>query len=382
MEQARKHLLLTTLILIGFGIVIIYSSTAIPTKSDPYYFLKRHLLWLCISGIGMLCAMSIDYRKLLPLAKYLMLLAGILLVLVLLPGMGTTVYGARRWLRYGEFGFQPSEFANIAVIIFVAAYLHLRQGKLHRFFGGFLPVAVIVGCTCMLVLVEPDVGSAAVIGMVAASMLFVGGIRLSHFACVTSCTLPLIAYYAYTKFEHVRDRIHGFLNYELDPLGKGYQVMQSLIALGAGGLFGVGLGMSKQKLHFLPAGYSDFIFAIIGEELGFIGAATVVMLFTLLFISGIRIAHHAPDAFGAYLALGFSISIALRTIINIGVVTASIPTKGIPLPFISYGGSSLFFNLVAIGIMLNIAEHSQRKAPPPDTTQQPDHVHPDRTALT
>jgi len=339
------------------GIVMIYSSTSIyawETYHDSFFFIKRHLAFLFIGAILAYFMMCIDYRKLKSIAKPLLLCAFILLMLVLIPGLGREVSGAQRWFRFKFISFQPSELANLAVIIYVADFISRRQAFMKSFWWGFMPPMFVLGINAILILLQPDLGTTVAISAVVLTMIFVAGVRLTYLFSLLLASLPAL-YVLIFSVPYRRMRILAFLNPWLDPRGSGFQIIQSQVALGSGGIFGVGLGHSKQKLFYLPAAHTDFIFSIIGEEMGLLGTIGVIILFILFIQQGIKIIKNAPDKFGYFLSLGLILMICLKAVINIGVSCGLLPTKGLPLPFISYGGSSLMFDMVAIGILLNIA---------------------------
>jgi cell division protein FtsW len=267
--------------------------------------------------------------------------------------------GARRWLKLGPIGFQPSEMAKLVLIIFIADIIDRKQSKNKEFKKCVLPVLIITGIFSLLIYIEPDLGNTVILAVLFMVMLFVGGAKIRHLLSIILCAMPLL-YIAVLRVGYRKGRLLAFLNPEDDIMGKGYHLYQSLIAFGSGGLFGKGLGASTSKLFFLPQPHTDFILAIIGEELGFAGVSVIIILFALILYRGIRIALGAPNLFGTMMAVGISSLIAMQTIINIAVVTACIPTKGLPLPFLSFGGSSLIFNLIGIGIMLNISMHMRK----------------------
>jgi cell division protein FtsW len=298
--------------------------------------------------------MSFDYRHLRRFAKPILLTALVLLVLVLIPGLGREVSGARRWFRFKFISFQPSEFANLAVIIYVADFLARKKDTIKSFVWGFLPVILALGCVALFILAQPDLGTTLALGVVVFIMLFIAGARLRHMMYMLLPSIPLL-YFLIFSVPYRRMRIMAFLNPWADPKGSGFQIIQSQIALGSGGIFGVGLGHSKQKLFFLPAAHTDFIFSIIGEEAGLIGTIGVIALFIYFIQQGLKIVKFAPEKFGYFLSLGLVSMITLKAIVNIGVTCALFPTKGLPLPFISYGGSSFIFDMISVGILLNIA---------------------------
>jgi cell division protein FtsW len=264
------------------------------------------------------------------------------------------VSGARRWFRFKFLSFQPSELANLAVIVYIADFIACREEVLKTFLRGFLPPMAVLGIISLLVLVQPDLGTVIALGAVVFIMLFAAGVKVEYLAGIILASIPAL-YILIFRVSYRRARILAFLNPWLDPKGSGFQIIQSQIALGSGGITGVGLGHSMQKLFYLPAAHTDFIFSIIGEETGLLGTLTVIALFVLLILQGLKVVKNAPDKFGYFLALGLVSLISVKVVINIGVSCGLLPTKGLPLPFISYGGSSFIFDLVSIGILMNIA---------------------------
>lgn len=364
MRGIRISFLMVVFSLIAVGIVMIYSSTAIyawDKFNDSAYFLKRQALFISIGLLLSMLIMSIDYHYLSRHAKTLVLCAAGLLILLHVPGISREISGAKRWFKVFGFSFQPSEFACFSVIIYVASFLS-RKGlrRIDDFTHGFLPSLIVLGLMSILILIQPDLGTVIALSLVVLIMLFSAGARFKHILYLLLMTLPFLFILIFSV-PYRRQRILAFLNPWADPLGAGFQLIQSQIALGSGGLFGRGLGKSLQKLFYLPAGHTDFIFSIVGEEIGLAATSAVVCLFGLLFIYGCRIIRQSRDAFGAYLSLGFLSLISLKAIINIGVSTAMFPTKGLPLPFISYGGSSLIFDMMAVGILMNVSRFSQHQ---------------------
>jgi len=358
MRSIRSSIFLIVAVLIAVGIVMIYSASAIYAYSnmgDSLYFLKRHLIYLGIGLVMMFLAMSIDINRLKQLAKPIIAASIILLILVLIPHIGKEIAGAKRWFRLGMVNFQPSELAKIAIIVYMADFISRKEVVIKKLLLGYVPAIMVLGLMVGLILLEPDLGTAITISIIAVIMLFVGGARPSHIFVSFLASLPAL-YVLLFSVPYRRKRIMAFLNPWADKRGTGFQIIQSFVALGSGGLFGVGLGQSKQKLFYLPASHTDFIFSIIGEELGFVGTACVVMLFVLFVWQGMKVSFKAIGTFEKLLGLGIVSLIALEVIINIGVTAGALPTKGLPLPFISYGGSGLIFHLTAIGFFLNIAK--------------------------
>lgn len=338
------------------GVIMVYSSSAIVAferYGDDAYFLKRHLFYLVVGVFLALFLMSFDYKRLQKFSKPIIFFSVCLLVLVLLKGR--EIGGAKRWFRFGQFSFQPSELAKISLIIYLADVLARKKVKLKNFFHGFLPPALVSGFVILLILVQPDLGTAIAVSIITTILFFVAGIRTRHILLSILALLPILCI-AIFSVPYRRRRILAFLNPWQDPRGIGFQVVQSFLALGSGGLVGVGLGHSTQKLFYLPEPHTDFIISIIGEELGFIGTASILILFILFLWQGMKVAFNCHDLFGKFVSLGIVSMIILETVINIGAGTGSIPTKGLPLPFISYGGTSLMFHIASVGILLNIAK--------------------------
>lgn len=347
----------TTIALLGIGIVMVYSSSAVSAYvnfHDSYYFLKRQLLWVTFGIIAMFFVMTVDYHWWRKIAKPILLFTLILLILVLVPGLGKVVNGARRWLGFGSVYLQPSEFAKLSMVLFSAEYLTMRQDKITYFTKGLLPQLGVLLIVFGLILKEPDLGTSLSIAGTVFILLYTAGAKISHLASLGLAGIVGIVIAIIVEPYRLR-RLLAFSNPWADPLDTGYHIIQSLYAIGSGGLFGVGLGRSREKFLYLPEPHTDFIFAILGEELGLIGTITVVVLFFLFAWRGYKIALSARDIYGSILAAGITTMIILQAIMNIAVVTASMPVTGIPLPFISFGGSSLIFTLAGVGILLNIS---------------------------
>jgi cell division protein FtsW len=348
-----------TVALIGLGLVTVWSASsalAQEAHGNPYYFLFRQAVWAAIGLVGMAAAMSMDYRRLRrPGVVYAVVAVTTLLLIAVL--FMRPVNETHRWLRMGPLSFQPAELAKLAMILFLAYHLERRGDRVNEFLPSLFPALLLLGWFAFLIFIQPDLGSAATLVLIGGVMLYLAGLRVRYFWASAVLALPLL-YHAVTAASYRRDRIEAYLNPWSDARGSGYQLIQSLIAVGTGGLRGVGLGEGRQKLFYLPYPYSDFIYAVIGEELGLLGASAVVLAFVLLLWRGIRAAWKAPDAFGTYLAAGLTLSIVLQALINVSVVLGLLPTKGIPLPFISAGGSSLVLTLVSVGLVLNVSQHA------------------------
>jgi len=356
-------LIVAVFILLAVGIVMVYSasSTIAGAKfDDSNYFLKRHIIRVLIGLGAMMIAARVNYHIFRKLSRAGLIAAFVLLVYVLFAGTGVAK-GASRWLNLGGVTFQPSEFAKYALIFYMADALVRKRDKLGSFTDGYLPLLIILGGIAALILLEPDFSTAAVITFLVLMLFFAGAVRMRHICATGIAALPFFAMAVYTSPYRMK-RFLSFLNPEADPLGAGYQIKQSLISLGSGGLFGLGIGQSKQKLLYLPEPHTDFIFAILGEELGFIGAVTVLTLFLVILWRGMVIAKNASDSYGRLLAAGITLCIVVPAFINTGVVCGALPATGMPMPFISYGGSSLLFTLTAVGILINISSRPLKGA--------------------
>lgn len=351
----------TTLVLVGLGLVMVFSSSAYTSgelRGDGYYFLKRQAFWAFLGMFAMVFFANFDYWKLKKYARLALIINFVLLGLVFVPGIGVELSGAARWIGIGGYTVQPSEFTKLALILFTAAFLSQKNIDVRNLWKGVLPPLVFMGASFLLILSQPDLGTGVAVAATVVVILFAAGMQGKHIFLLGAAGLPLLGYLALAE-EYRRRRFLAFLNPWEDRLDTGYHIIQSLYALGPGRLFGVGLGRSRQKFFYLPEPHSDFIFAMIGEELGFIGGVTVILLFFLLIWRGFKLALMAPDMFGSLLAAGIISMIAIQVVINIGVVTGSLPVTGINLPLISAGGSSLFFTLSSIGVLLNISRYSQ-----------------------
>lgn len=361
MNTSAKIVLLCVSVLLMVGIVMIYSSSAVYAHTafgDSTYFVTRHLFFLVLGLAAAVFCMTLPAEFFRNHARHVMLGSIILLLAVLIPGIGAQVGGARRWIRMFGFGFQPSEIAKLALILYLADFTARKRHQIGDLKQGFLPAFSVIGLTGALILLEPDLGTAVAIGFIGLSVLFVSGIRLKYLASVTAGIIPLL-YFIIICAPYRLKRIIAFLNPWEDPRGTGFQLIQSFIALGSGGVFGVGLGGSRQKLFYLPQSHTDFIYSIIGEELGFWGTTLVLILFALLVWHALSIALRLKEPFMSRVILGISMMIAFEVIVNIGVSAGALPTKGLPLPFISYGGSSLVVHLAAIGVLLNMSRGAE-----------------------
>jgi cell division protein FtsW len=357
--KSDKLLFVATLLLVCTGIVMVYSASAVMAMErfqQPYLFLVKQLAWAIIGLAVLPIVMRIDYRNYRqPAVIWVGLgVAAVALVAVL---FGPSRNGATRWLVIGSLGIQPSELAKVTLIIFMAALLERRMDRIDDLTYSLLPVGVVLGGIVGLILLEPDLGTAACVVMIAAVMVFSAGINYRYVFGVFLAALPAL-YFVIATSEYRRRRVLAFLDPWADPLGDGWQMIQSMIAVGTGGLFGRGLMGGVQKLFYLPEPHNDFIYSVIGEELGLAGASLVLACFCVIAWRGLRAAVRAPDRFGAFLAVGLTTMVVFQAFFNISVVLALLPPKGIPLPFVSAGGSSLLINLVGMGILLNVSQHA------------------------
>lgn len=345
------------------GIVMVYSASAVYAMEkydDPYFFIKRQALWMALGAGVMLYAANMDYRKFQRLTYPIMALTFLFLIAVMIPGLSKEVGGARRWLSIGGLAFQPSELAKFALVLFIAKSLVKRKDLLKNFTYGYLPKLIVLGFFFLLILFQPDFGTAMIIAGVAFLMFFVGGVRFKFLFYSCLALIPLLVT-AVMNAEYRRQRILAFLDPWQDPAASGFQAIQSFYAFGRGGYWGLGLGGSKQKLFYLPEAHTDFIFAVIGEELGFIGTTAIVILFGIVMWRGFSAALRVNDSFGSNLAVGLTLLIVFQAFTNMAVTVGLLPTKGLTLPFISSGGSSLVMSMLCMGVLLNISEHAVKR---------------------
>ena len=350
-------LLGAVLLLLMFGVVMVYSASAVYAGArlgDGLWFFKRQLLGAALGLLALFLALKLGYRRLEALAVPLLVLSIALLILVHVPGLGHAAGGAKRWMRLGPITFQPSELAKLSLVLWLARSLARKQDRMRIFSVGFLPHLLMLGFFALLLLLEPDFGTTVVLALVTFALLFVAGARLTWLFGLVAAGAPAVAILIW-RSPYRLQRVMTFLDPWKDPQGHGYQTVESLLGFGAGGSFGVGLGESHQKLFFLPAAHTDFILSIVGEELGFLGVAAVLVLFGVIVWRGIKAAHAAPDAFGCWLALGLTLLLSLEALVNAGMALALLPTKGIALPFLSYGMTSAIASCLAAGILLSIS---------------------------
>jgi len=341
-----------------FGIVMIYSASAVISMQryhSPYHYLGKQVAALLVGFGLMIWAMHFDYRRL--RARWFilgsLLAVGALLMLALLTPSGPV----RRWISLGFFSFQPSELAKPVLVLFLAAFLDRRAGEINDWRRTLLPCAVVVGSIAFLIYLQPDLGTAASICLIAGILLYLAGLKTRVLAAAGA--LGLVAFVVMIfQADYRVQRLMSFLHPSADPQGAGYQIRQSILSFGSGGIHGMNLGEGRQKLFFLPESHTDFIYAVIGEELGLLGTSVLVLVFALLLWRGIRAALRAPDRFGYLLGMGLTLFLVVQASLNMGMVLGLLPTKGLPLPFISYGGSSLMIGLLSVGVILNISQHS------------------------
>ncbi len=349
------------MLIVVIGVVMIYSASAIIAtqkfgSGNPYFFVTRQCTWLIVGGALMFALMHVDVHLLADRRLVYTVLGGVLLALILAL-FQPAINGTHRWIVLPHFQLQPSEFAKPAIILFLAEYLARREERINELTTTLLPVCFLLTLVAGLILLEPDFGTAATIVLVAAGMIFAAGIAWRRVVLFSLALIPIAAALALGA-AYRRDRLFTFVNPERDPLGKGFQAMQSLIAVGTGGLKGLGIGNGRQKLFFLPEPHTDFIFSIIGEELGLIGALLLIGAFAFLAWRGFRVARLSRERFAFFAAIGFTLMIAVQALINISVALCLLPTKGLPLPLVSYGGSSLIVSLMAVGVLLNLSQQS------------------------
>lgn len=369
LHEYDQYLMLVVIALTCVGVLMVYSASAIMADKryhDGFYFLKRQGGFALAGMIIMVVTMQVDYHVWQRWAVWILVISLLLLGAVLVPGIGGSAGGSSRWLRLAAgFRFQPAELAKLALIIYMAFALERKQEKIKSFGAGFLSYMIVLMVLLALLLGQPDFGSAVTLFIVAFAMLFAAGARLAYILSVILLSLPFF-YLLVMNVAYRKRRIMAFLDPWKDPQNTGYQIIQSLMGMGSGGLTGQGLGESKQKLFYLPEAHTDFILAVIGEEFGFVGVLVIVGLFFVLIERTLRIAQTAPDAFGRFLALGIAVLLGVEAAVNMGVVTGLLPTKGLALPFVSYGGSSLILSLFAVGVVLNISSCRKRAASPGD----------------
>ncbi len=351
--------------LVAIGIIMVFSASytySLVQYNDGLHYLKRMAMWTVLGSIGMFMASKIKYIVWKRWSKFILIVSIVALLLLFTP-LGITVKGATRWLGAGPIRVMPSEIAKLAIIIFLAASIENKGKGIKKFFTGILPYMVLGGIFFYLINKQPDFSTAVVVVAIMVTMIFIGGMKVSHFIFLAGSVTAGMVFMLYQlvfvaeRANYRTDRLMTFIDPWAYAQGDGYQIIQSLYALGAGGILGKGLGKSVQKHLYLPEPQNDFIFSVIGEELGFVGGLVVMLLFMLLIWKGVKIAMNAPDLFSSLVATGIVAMISVQVIINIAVTTSSMPVTGMPLPFISYGGSSLLIFMAAMGILINISKY-------------------------
>jgi cell division protein FtsW len=361
--KSDQLLFVATLLLVCLSVVMVYSASAVVAMEryrQPYLFLTKQLMWMMLGLALLWLAMRVDYRIYREPA-FIWTCLGVVTVCLVAVMFSPPVNNARRWFSIGGLGIQPSELAKLAAIVFIADLLERRMHRINEMGYGLLPIALVVGVLVGLIVIEPDFGTAMTLALIAAVMVFAAGLKYQYVLATFALGVPVVVAVAMSA-DYRRRRLLSFLHPWDDPLGDGFQVIQSLIAVGTGGISGRGLMNGVQKLFYLPEPHTDFIYSVISEELGLIGATLVLACFCVITWRGLRVALRAPDGFGAFLALGLTTMVAVQAFVNMSVVLSLMPTKGIPLPFVSAGGSSLLINLLGMGVLLNVSQHASPEA--------------------
>lgn len=359
-DRVDFPLVAATAMACGFGLAMVYSASAIwadQHTGDPFHYLKRQLVWLLLGWGGLFYFSRLDYNQLKEWTKWAVIVCWLMLFAVL---FASPIAGAKRWIRLGPMSLQPAEFAKLAMVLYLCDYLDRRRSKLDSALRGLAIPLAVVGFTLFLIGLEPDLGTPILIFSVGLGLLFLGGVPTRSLASMCLMALPVVIFEILRHPYRIK-RIGTFLRPWADPQGSGYQLVQSFMAVGSGGWFGKGLGQSQLKLLYLPTPHTDFIFPVICEELGLLGGLAVLALFAYILDRGLRIARAAPNLFGTLLAAGITISIVLQSLINVAVCLGMLPTKGLPLPFFSFGGSSVLVTLAGVGILLNISRQAEVK---------------------
>ena len=352
--------------LIIAGLLAVYSSSfsvGYHLYDNANFFIARQAIFALIGVAAMVFFMRIDYNRLRALSVPMLALALIGLILVLVPGIGGERNGASRWLEFGPVSVQPSEWAKLAIIVYISAWLASRGQDINKFSLGFVPFVILLSIVGGLIVAEPDMGTTIVVVLTASTLFFVAGAPLSHLGLLLAAG-GLVSYLVIQEREYQMDRLMSFMDPGADPQGNGFQILQLLIALGSGGPFGLGIGESRQAAFYVPGSHTDGVLAIVGEELGFIGLLGVLALFVFFIYRAIKVTVSAPDRFGSLVSTGIIAWIGFQTLINLGGITRTIPLTGVPVPFISYGGSSLVAVMAAVGVLLSISRYTPDQAPP------------------
>lgn len=357
--KSDKVLFLATLLLVCVSVVMVYSASAalaMQRYDQPYFFLIRQTMWAALGLAAMSVAMRLDYRTYRE-PRFIWMSLGVVVFLLVAVLFSRPINGSSRWFGIGGIGIQPSELAKLCAIFFMAELLDRRMSRINDLGYSLLPVALVIGVLVGLILAEPDLGTAVILLTIVAAMVFAAGLSYRYVVGAILCGLPVL-YIVLMSKQYRRDRLMAFWDPWRDPLGDGFQIIQSLIAVGSGGVLGRGLMRGVQKLFYLPEPHTDFIYSVIGEELGLVGATVVLICFLVITWRGLRVATSAPDRFGTFLAIGLTMMIGVQALLNISVVLGLVPNKGIPLPFVSAGGSSLVISLLGMGILLNVSQHA------------------------
>src|SRR4051812_10156493 len=361
--KSDSVLFIATILLLGLSVLMVYSASAVVAfekYQQPYLFLTKQVMWSVLGVAFLAMVMRVDYRT---YREPVFIWSCLGFVIVCLIGVlfSHPINSARRWFSVGGLGIQPSELAKLSVIFFIAALLERRMHRINEVGYSLAPIGIVVAAVVGLILFEPDFGTSMSIAIIAAVMVFSAGLNYTYFVGGVLAAMPLVGYIAIMEPYRLK-RLLAFLNPWADPLGDGFQIIQSLIAVGTGGLSGLGLMKGVQKLFYLPEPHTDFIYAVIAEELGLIGSTLVLVCFCVITWRGLRIALRAPDTFGSLVALGLTTMVAVQAFVNMSVVLGLMPTKGIPLPFVSAGGSSLLINLLGMSVLLNVSQHASPEA--------------------
>jgi len=360
-DEPDLFLFITVFLMVGMGLAMSYSASAnyaLNTFGDPFYFLKRQFVWCVVGFAALLLFQQIDYRLYIRHTKVMLIVCFVLLIAVFIPGIGKTVKGSVRWISLGIVSLQPSEVAKLVVVIYLSKVFSSEDDGVANHVIQLLIPMLIVGVIFMLIMMQPDFGTAIDILAVSVMILFVSGFPIMYILMLFVLSIPMFYLLIY-NVGYRRDRLLAYIDPWKDRFGIGYHIIQSFIAFKKGGLLGTGLGYGTQKLKRLPEPHTDFIFAVIAEEAGMLGTVFVIIIFGVFFWRGMNVSINAPDEFGRLLSVGITLLIVVQAFINIGVVSGSLPTTGIPLPFLSYGGSSLVANMIAVGILMNISKYRE-----------------------
>jgi len=360
-DEPDLFLFITVFLMVGMGLAMSYSASAnyaLNTFGDPFYFLKRQFVWCVVGFAALLLFQQIDYRLYIRHTKVMLIVCFVLLIAVFIPGIGKTVKGSVRWISLGIVSLQPSEVAKLVVVIYLSKVFSSEDDGVANHVIQLLIPMLIVGVIFMLIMMQPDFGTAIDILAVSVMILFVSGFPIMYILMLFVLSIPMFYLLIY-NVGYRRDRLLSYIDPWKDRFGIGYHIIQSFIAFKKGGLLGTGLGYGTQKLKRLPEPHTDFIFAVIAEEAGMLGTVFVIIIFGVFFWRGMNVSINAPDEFGRLLSVGITLLIVVQAFINIGVVSGSLPTTGIPLPFLSYGGSSLVANMIAVGILMNISKYRE-----------------------